>query len=66
MILRSIIELIVVALLIWGLFNEDRFVAFENKLVAKLAAKIKARRLAAYQTTTNELIDKEIKGDKEV
>lgn len=66
MILKSILEFIVVALLVWGFFNEDRFIAFEDKLVTKLAAKIKAKRLAAYQTMTNELIDKEIRRNEEV
>ena len=65
MILKFILELIVGALLVWGFLNEDRFIAFEDKLVTKLAAKIKARRLAAHQTATNELIDKEIRRDKE-
>ena len=65
MILKSILEFIMVALLVWGFLNEDKFVAFEDKMIAKRAAKIKAKRLAAYQTTTNELIDKEIRRNKE-
>jgi hypothetical protein len=66
MIIKHILEFVVIALIIWGFLNEDRFIAFEEKLVAKLAAKIRAKRLAVYQTMVNELVDKEIRGNKEV
>lgn len=61
MIIECILEFVVIALIIWGFLNEDRFIAFEEKLVAKLAAKIRAKRLMV-----NELVDKEIRRNKEV
>lgn len=35
-VILSVFETLVVAFTIWGLFNEDKFVSFEEKLFAKI------------------------------
>lgn len=37
----SIIEVVVVAFLIWGLFNEEKFVDFEDKIIDRIKGKQK-------------------------
>ena len=41
---QSAIELIAVVLLIWGFINEDKFIAFEDKLARAIAIHIRNRR----------------------
>ena len=36
MIIRTLFEVVLVGFAIWALFNEDKFVRFEEKLIAKL------------------------------
>ncbi len=38
-ILRTLLEIAMVVGLVWGIFNEDRLVAFEEKLLASLRRK---------------------------
>ncbi len=46
-VLMTIIEFAVAALLIIGLFNEDKVVAFEDKIIAIIKRKIKSRKAVA-------------------
>lgn len=48
-IIRTIIEILVAAFLIWGLFNEEKLVNFEDKIVAKWKAR-KSKRFAPHYT----------------
>jgi len=43
MIFATIVEVGLSALVIWGVFNEDKFIAFEDKIVALVKSKIKRR-----------------------
>ena len=38
-VLQTIFEIILVSFVIWGMFNEDKFVKFEKRIVAKLRNK---------------------------
>ena len=48
-ILRTLLEIVMVVLLVWCVFNEDRLVAFENKCLCLLRRKrlrvVKANKL---------------------
>ena len=37
--LETLIEIIAVSFVVWGLFHEDRFVAFENRLFSNIRRK---------------------------
>lgn len=37
--IQTIIEIIVIGFVIWGLFNEDKFLAFENRLFSNFRRK---------------------------
>ncbi len=37
--LRTLFEIAVVAFIIWGLFNEERLVAFEEKVLSRIRRK---------------------------
>ena len=38
--LRTILEVILCAVVIWSIFNEDKFTAFEDSLKTKIKTKI--------------------------
>lgn len=38
-VLQTIFEIILASFIIWGVFNEDKFIKFEDSLVAKLRNK---------------------------
>lgn len=38
-VLQTIFEIVLVGFVLWGIFNEDKFVRFEERLVAKLRNK---------------------------
>ncbi len=42
--LQTIIEIAVAAFIIWGLFNEKTLVKFEDRIIARIKRKIKAKR----------------------
>ena len=35
-VLRTLFEIVLVITVVWGLFHEDKFVAFERRIIAKL------------------------------
>lgn len=43
--LQSIFEILVAAFLIWGLFNEEKLVDFEDKVLAIIKALVRRRRM---------------------
>lgn len=38
-VLQTIFEIVLVSFVLWGIFNEDKFIKFEEHLVAKLRNK---------------------------
>ena len=43
-ILQTILEFGVAGFIIWGLFNEQKLVDFEDKVISRIKLKIKARK----------------------
>lgn len=47
--LRSILEIILVVAVVWSIFHEDKFIAFEKRLISI----IRRRRLRVVKTTNS-------------
>ena len=61
-----ILELITLAFIVWGFFHEERFVAFDDKIISKVRKEIryiKREACARYLAKQGIIIPKQ-KGDK--
>lgn len=47
--LQTLFEVILVVALVWGIFHEDKLIAFEKRLISN----IRRRRLRVVRTETN-------------
>ena len=61
-IIQTILEFSVAGFIIWGLFNEDKLVDFEDKVIDKIKAKIAAKKRSNFYrhtslNTENEIAD---------
>ena len=43
-ILQTVLEFAVAAFIIWALFNEEKLVDFEEKIISKLKARVRSER----------------------
>ena len=51
-ILQTVIEFAIAGFIIWGLFNENKLVDFEDKIIAKIKSRRAARKANVYTRNT--------------
>ncbi len=56
--LQTILEIAVATFIIWGLFNEKTLVKFEDRIIARIKRKIKAKRAKLSHETTRHFDDR--------
>lgn len=56
-ILQTVIEFAIAGFIIWGLFNENKLVDFEDKIIEKIKRRVRASRRANIYTRESSVRD---------